>query len=81
MKQDTGKRSLEGFRVFPYVAWGLTLGFAVFVYNITSELQAVTEDLQAQTNALEEKIKNNDPEADFDGYRNNKSQTIDTATE
>jgi len=72
MQLDTGKRSLEKFKIFPYVAWGLTIGFAIFVYNITTELQAVTRDLQQQTQALEAKIEANDPQADFDSFRNNR---------
>jgi hypothetical protein len=46
------KDALETFAIFPYVAWGLTIVFAVFVYNITQELQAITADLQAQTAEL-----------------------------
>jgi uncharacterized membrane protein len=48
MKKTTGKRSLEGYKIFPFIAWGLTLAFAVFVYNITTELQGVAEQLQSQ---------------------------------
>lgn len=69
MKQDIGKRTLEGHKLFPYVAWVLTIGFAIFVYNITTDLQAVTKDLQAQTAELQKKVSENDPEADFDGYQ------------
>ena len=68
MKRDTGKRSLEGLKVFPYVAWVLIAGFALFVYNITIELEAVTSDLQRQTQAIEAKINNNDSQTDFDSY-------------
>jgi hypothetical protein len=48
MKKTTGKRSLEGYKIFPFIAWGLTFAFAVFVYNITTELQDVAEKLQSQ---------------------------------
>jgi len=68
MKQDTGKRSLEGLKVFPYVAWGLTVVFALFVYNITTDLQAVTAQLQQQTQAMEAKIQDNNTQIDFDSY-------------
>ncbi len=68
MKHDTGKRSLEGLKVFPYVAWVMTAGFAFFVYNITSDLQAVTQDLQAQTKELQQQVHHGDPQADFDTY-------------
>jgi hypothetical protein len=58
MKQlrPQGDKSLESIKIFPYVAWILTAGFAFFVYNITMELKDVTTKLQAQTDALEEKI-------------------------
>ena len=56
MKTIGTDRTLESFRIFPYVAWGITVLFAVFVYNITLELKAVTDDLQAQTNYLNERI-------------------------
>jgi hypothetical protein len=56
MKHDTGKRSLEGLKVFPYVAWGLVFGFAFFVYDITLKLQDVTDRLQVQTTNLETQI-------------------------
>jgi len=49
-------RALETHKVFPYVAWGLTVVFAFFVYNITRELQAVTQDLQKQTEELRAKV-------------------------
>jgi len=68
MKHDTGKRSLEGLKVFPYVAWGLTVVFALFVYNITTDLQAVTAQLQQQTQAMEAKIQDNNTQIDFDSY-------------
>ena len=68
MKNDTGKRSLEGLKVFPYVAWGLTVVFALFVYNITTDLQAVTAQLQQQTQAMEAKIQDNNTQIDFDSY-------------
>lgn len=49
-------KALETYRIFPYIAWGVTILFAVFVYNITRELQAITSDLQKQTQYLQERI-------------------------
>ena len=47
MKKLTGNtRNLESFRAFPYIAWALVIGFAVFVYNITVHLQAAANELQ-----------------------------------
>ena len=56
MKTNGNDKALESYKIFPYVAWGVTLFFTVFVYNITMELKNVTEDLQAQTQYLVEKV-------------------------
>lgn len=55
MKDNNKKsdRTLESFKIFPYVAWGITLLFALFVYNIAVDLKETTTRLQAQTDALE----------------------------
>lgn len=50
------KDALETFKIFPYIAWGLTLVFALFVYNITRELQTITQELQAQTAELRQQV-------------------------
>lgn len=50
------EKALENFRIFPFVAWGLVIIFALFVYKIALDLKVVTEDLQAQTKFLQEKI-------------------------
>jgi hypothetical protein len=63
MKKNIGTdRRLEAFKIFPYVAWGLTLSFALFVYNITQELRTITKDLQTQTQYIQEQIKKNPSE-------------------
>lgn len=46
-------RSLEKHPIFPYIAWGLCIGFAYFVYTLTLELKAVQAELAAQTEFLE----------------------------
>ncbi len=46
-------RTLESFRVFPYIAWGLVIGFALFVYQLTTELSATQTSLAERTNTLE----------------------------
>ena len=76
MTKQTGKRSLEAYKIFPYIAWGLTVVFALFVYNITRELQDVTNQLQTQADQLQVQINTNqDTEADFDAYQNNRYGT------
>ena len=54
-KKKTG-RSLESFAVFPYIAWGLTILFALFVYNITIDLKETATRLQTQADSLEAKV-------------------------
>jgi len=57
MKTNGNDKALEAYKIFQYVAWALTFGFALFVYNITMELKTVAENLQAQTEFLQEQIK------------------------
>lgn len=57
MKTNGNDKALESYKIFPYVAWGVTLGFAFFVYNLTSELVDITRDLQRQTDVLQMQIK------------------------
>ncbi|MBP6881335.1 MAG: hypothetical protein KBC35_01810 [Candidatus Pacebacteria bacterium] len=56
MKTNGNDKALESYKIFPYVAWILTFSFAVFVYSITVKLNAVAEDLQAQTKFIQERI-------------------------
>lgn len=53
------KRSLEQYRVFPYIAWILVGGFALFVYHLTIELRAYNNELAASTATLEERANMN----------------------
>lgn len=68
------KDALETFKIFPYIAWGLTIVFAVFVYNITQELQAITADLQAQTAELRHNA--NTPVNEITDFEPNKKSKI-----
>jgi len=56
MKTNGNDKALESYKIFPYVAWIVTLGFAFFVYNLSLKLERVATDLQAQTKSLEAKI-------------------------
>lgn len=56
MTDTNNDKALEAYKIFPYVAWGLVIIFAIFVYNITSDLKQVTRDLQAQANYIQQKI-------------------------
>ena len=57
MKKSGNDRTLESFKIYPYVTWALIIGFAVFVYNITQKLEAVTEELGAYTDYTEEQSR------------------------
>lgn len=54
--QLSSSRTLESYRIFPYIAWATFIFFALFVYNITLELKEVTENLQRTTYSLEAKV-------------------------
>lgn len=53
MKKLSNDRTLESFKIYPYITWALIIGFAVFVYSITQKLQAVTEELGTYTDYTE----------------------------
>ncbi|MCU0678336.1 MAG: hypothetical protein MUF19_01965 [Candidatus Pacebacteria bacterium] len=50
------KRALESYRIFPYIAWTLVIGFALFVYQITVETTRAAADLSERTNHLEQLV-------------------------
>jgi hypothetical protein len=52
-------RSLESFKIFPYLAWALVMAFAVLVYYISVELRAVAQDLSTQSEFIETQVKIN----------------------
>ena len=66
MKQSD--KNLESLAVFPYVAWGVTILFAVFVYDLATNLQDTADRLQAQADALEERANTPAEEIDFTDY-------------
>jgi cell division protein FtsN len=66
MKTNGNDKSLEAYKIFPFIAWGLTVVFAFFVYNITMELKAITESLEAQSSALQMKV--NTPVEDITNF-------------
>ncbi len=45
MLHATGERTLEKYKLFPYIAWILFIGFAMFVYTLVIDLQAAAESL------------------------------------
>ena len=62
MKKGGNNRSLESFKIFPYLAWTLVVGFCFLVYLISTELKTVTEELSLQSEFLEAQVKKNPTE-------------------
>lgn len=63
MLHSTGERTLEKYKIFPYIAWALFIGFAIFVYTLVMQLQAATESLVttgASFKNIDERIQSNE---------------------
>ena len=56
MKTNGNDKALESYKIFPVIAWVVTISFSVFVYNITLDLADITRDLQIQTQTLQEQV-------------------------
>ncbi|MFT7644843.1 MAG: hypothetical protein ACI9BF_000504 [Candidatus Paceibacteria bacterium] len=56
MKTNGNDKSLEAYKIFPYIAWTVTFIFAYFVYSITIDLKIVAQDLQVKTQQLQENV-------------------------
>jgi len=48
------KHHLEGYKIFPILAWALCIGFSLFVYSIVQDLRTSTSELESATNRLEQ---------------------------
>lgn len=46
-------KTLEGHKVFPYIAWTTLVLFSLFTYNLVLDLKASVAELEAQTNHTE----------------------------
>jgi len=46
-------KSLEGHKFFPFVAWTLVIGFALFVYTIVQDLRQTSRELSETASRLE----------------------------
>lgn len=49
-------QQLEKYRWFPYVAWTLSVGFALFVGNLALELHDATDRLHSTTSHLQNRL-------------------------
>lgn len=48
MKTNGNDKALESYKIFPYLAWILIIGFSYYVYAIAMNLQETAERLRAQ---------------------------------
>ncbi len=57
LRSENMKHSLEKHKAFPFIAWIIFIGFAVFVFYITISLQSTSETFAEHTqenlNAIE----------------------------
>ena len=59
MKTNGNDKALESYKIFPYVAWAVTIGFTLFVYNLVVQLSETINQLQESTQYLTETIRAN----------------------
>lgn len=49
--------TLESYKVFPYVAWALVIGFALFTYSLTVRLQENLTAVDMSIDNLEMRVE------------------------
>ena len=59
-------KTIEGNKLFPYVAWTIVVLFVVFVFSITLELRRTSDELSTKVTILEDKINQNVMDVKFD---------------
>ncbi len=57
--------TLEKYRVFPYVAWAIFIGFALFVGTLAIQLYSVTNELANNSSRLTEISNDNSARLDL----------------
>lgn len=55
--------TLESHKLFPYVAWAIVIGFAVFTYMLTVNVQRELSHIGDGVERLEMRLNNMDTEA------------------
>ena len=48
--------TLESSKIFPYIAWALVVGFAIFTYMLTVRVQTELSDIGEGVERLEMKL-------------------------
>lgn len=56
--------TLEKHKFFPLIAWTLSIGFALFVGNLSLQLYGVTSELANRNAHLEEAVQENSTRLD-----------------
>ena len=54
MLHTTGERTLEKYKIFPYIAWTIFIGFSIFLYSLVLQLQEAAESLTAANTSYED---------------------------
>ncbi len=49
--------TLESYRIFPYIAWALVIGFAVFTYILTVRLQENLNNVDSSLSDIELRLQ------------------------
>lgn len=57
--------TLEKYKVFPYVAWAIFIGFAIFVGALAMELYSITNELADNSSRLTEISNDNSARLDL----------------
>lgn len=52
MLHASGERTLEKYKIFPYIAWAIFIGFSIFVYSLVMELQETAESFANSSTSL-----------------------------
>ncbi len=48
--------TLESYKIFPYIAWALVIGFATFTYVLTTHLQKELSTINSSVEQLEQRL-------------------------
>lgn len=52
MKTNGNDKALESYKLFPFLAWLLIIGFSLFVYKISMDLTDVSQRLGNQADVV-----------------------------
>ena len=53
-------KPLESYKIFPFIAWTLVIGFALFTYALTVRVQTELDGISSGIERLEMKLNNLD---------------------